>query len=340
MDDISAADMRPAADLEELFVQTELVHMIWAAARLGIADLLKDGPLPAAELAAATGTHERSLYRLLRALASCGLFREDAQGRFALTASVDPLRRDAPNSVHTYAANAGSDASLQTWADLAYSLRTGKPAFEHIFGKGHFEYLSEQPEMAQLFNDAMTGNDMDAAAIVAAHDFSPYKKIVDVGGGHGAMLARILDQSTRSYGVLFDTPQVVAGAAGAIDVHIGQGRAEKVAGDFFAGVPAGGDAYVLKWIVHDWDDERAITILRNCRQAMAPDGRVLLMETVIPARNALWSAARIDIIMLLFYGGAERTEAEYADLLQKAGLVLVKSIPTARPFSILEAVPI
>jgi hypothetical protein len=139
MDDTSAADMRPAAYLEELFVQTELVHMIWAAARLGVADLLKDGPLPAAALAAATGTHERSLYRLLRALASCGLFREDAQGLFSLTTSIDPLRRDAPDSVHTYAAYAGSDASLQTWANLAYSIRTGSSAFEHIFGKGHYE---------------------------------------------------------------------------------------------------------------------------------------------------------------------------------------------------------
>jgi hypothetical protein len=194
--------------------------------------------------------------------------------------------------------------------------------------------------MAELFNDAMTGNDMDAAAIVAAHNFSPYRKVVDVGGGHGSLLARILDQSTRSYGVLFDTAQVIASAAGAIDVHIGHGRAEKVAGDFLTSVPAGGDAYVLKWIVHNWDDERAITILRNCRQAMAPDGRVLLMETVVLPHNALWSAARIDITMLLFYGGAERTEAEYTDLLQKAGLALVKSIPTTRPFSILEAAPI
>jgi hypothetical protein len=178
----------------------------------------------------------------------------------------------------------------------------------------------------------------NAAAIIDAHDFSAYRKIVDIGGGNGTLLAHILEQNPQLSGVLFDAPSVIVGAAGAIDTQVNQGRAEKVAGDFFEAVPSGGDAYVLKYIIHDWDDERAIMILKNCRQAMAENGRVLLVEVVIPAGNAPSSGKFLDLEMLLYFYSRERTEAEYRDLLQRAGLELIRITPTASQFSIIEAV--
>ncbi len=338
MTDPTNLDAPPAAYLRQLIGDTGFVYSILLAAQLGIADLLKNGPLSIADLAQASGTHSRSLYRILRALASRSIFSEDTDGCFSLTALADPLRSDAPDSVRTFALFTGSEANLQTWAHLAYTVHTGKPAFEHIYGKGWFDYLEEQPEMAQIFNDMMTGGTIsDAAAIIEAHDFSVYRKIVDVGGGHGALLAHMLEQSSQSFGVLFDAPAVIAGASGALDDFVTRGRAEKVPGDFFETVPDGGDAYVLKYIIHDWDDERAIRILKNCRQAMAENGRVLLVELVVPAGNAPSPAKMLDLMMLLYFHSRERTEAEYRDLLKQAGLKLIKTTPTASPFSIIEA---
>jgi hypothetical protein len=329
--------MPPAAYLSQLIGNTGFVHAILVAANLGLADLLKDGPLSIADLAEATGTHAGSLYRMLRALASRGIFSEDADRRFSLTALADPLRSDAPDSIHNWARFVGSEAEMQTWAHLSYSVRTGKPAFEHVFGESWFDYLDEQPEMARIFNKLMTdGSTSDAAAIIESYDFSVYRKIVDIGGGHGALLARILEQAPQSSGVLFDAPSVIAGAT-AIDTQVNQGRAEKVAGNFFEAVPNGGDAYVMKYIIHDWDDERAIAILKNCRQAMAENGRVLLVEMVIPAGNAPSPGKFLDLEMLLYFSSRERTEAEYRDLLQQAGLELITITPTASPFSIIEA---
>ena len=340
MSDPTSIEFPPVAYLSQLIGNTGYVHAILVAANLGLADLLKDGPLSIADLAEATGTHARSLYRMLRALASRGIFSEDADGRFSLTALADPLRSDAPDSIHNWALFVGSEAELQSWAHLSYSVRTGKPAFEHIFGKGWFDYLDEQPEMARIFNNLMSGGSTsDAAAIVEAHDFSVYRKIVDIGGGHGALLAHILEQNPQSSGVLFDAPSVIVGATGAIDTQVNQGRAERVAGNFFEAVPNGGDAYVLKYIIHDWNDERAIMILKNCRQAMAENGRVLLVEMVIPARNAPSPGKFLDLEMLLYFYSRERTEAEYRDLLQQAGLELITITPSASPFSIIEAAP-
>jgi hypothetical protein len=337
MSDPTSAALPPVAYLSQLIGNTGYVHAILVAANLGLADLLKNGPLSVADLAEATGSHAGSLYRMLRALASRGIFSEDADRRFSLTALADPLRSDAPDSIHNWALFVGSEAELQTWAHLSYSVRTGRPAFEHVFGKSWFDYLDEQPEMARIFNKLMTdGSTSDAAAIIEAYDFSVYRKIVDIGGGHGALLARILEQATQSSGVLFDAPSVIAGAT-AIDTQVNQGRAEKVAGSFFEAVPNGGDAYVLKYIIHDWDDERAIVILKNCRQAMAENGRVLLVEMVIPAGNAPSPGKFLDLEMLLYFYSRERTEAEYRDLLQQAGLELITITPTASPFSIIEA---
>lgn len=339
MSDTTNIDMPPATYLRQLIDNTGFVHAILVAANLGLADLLKNGPISIADLAEATGTHAGSLYRMLRALASRGVFREDTDGRFSLTALADPLRSDAPDSIHNWALFVGSEAELQTWAHLSYSIRTGKPAFEHIFGKGWFTYLDEQPEMAKIFNNLMANaSSSNAAAIIDAHDFSAYRKIVDIGGGNGTLLAHILEQNPQLSGVLFDAPSVIVGAAGAIDTQVNQGRAEKVAGDFFEAVPSGGDAYVLKYIIHDWDDERAIMILKNCRQAMAENGRVLLVEMVILDGNTPSPGKFLDLEMLLYFYSRERTEAEYRDLLQQAGLELITITRTASPFSIIEAV--
>lgn len=244
MSETTHMDMPPAAYLSQLIDNTEFVQTIFVAAKLGIADLLKDGPRSMAALAQATSTDSGSLYRMMRALASRGMFSKDADGRFSLTALADPLRSDAPDSIRTWALFAGSESNLRTWANLYYSVRTGQSAFEHVYGKAWFEYLDEQPEMAQIFNDLMTrGSASDGAAIADRHDFSDYRTIVDVGGGHGALLALVLDRNTTSSRVLFDAPQVIASAKGAIDDHVAQGRAEKVAGDFLEAVPSGGHSH-------------------------------------------------------------------------------------------------
>jgi gamma-glutamylcyclotransferase (GGCT)/AIG2-like uncharacterized protein YtfP len=211
---------------------------------------------------------------------------------------------------------------------------------DHVYGKPFFDYLAEQPAFAKIFNDVMTRESSDeGASIAAAHDFSGYRRIVDVGGGHGALLAAVLNRYPGPVGVLFDLPDVVATAHGAIDRHIAAGRVEKLAGDFSEAVPPGGDAYLLKWIVHDWDDEAAIRILTKCRTVMPPAGKVLLVEVVIPQGTAGSDATRLDTTMLVFTGSRERTEREYRELLHRAGLTLLAITPTASPFSILEATP-
>ncbi|MBB6048803.1 methyltransferase [Armatimonas rosea] len=320
----------PAAYLSQRIADLGFTQCLLLAVQLGIADLLEDEPLALQVLATATNTHAPSLYRVLRALASRGVFQEEPDGRFALTPLADPLRKRSPQSLHTWALFAGGESERLCWANLEYSVRTGKPAFEHLYGKGWFDYLEEQPEQAKIFNDLMTGGSAaDGAAILAAHDFSVYRKIVDVGGGHGALLGQILAQSPQATGVLFDAPSVIAGA------HLE--RAECVGGDFFAAVPEGGDAYVLKYIIHDWDDARARQILQNCRRAMAPGGKVLLVEIVLPPGNTPSQGKFLDLTMMLYFHSRERTEEEYRVLLAEAGLRLVRTTPTTGNFSILEA---
>ena len=338
MADTSAVE--PTEYLRRLFDDVEFCYLVVVAAQLGVADLLASGPQSMADLSAATGVDAQSLYRVLRALASRGLFREDDDQRFSLTTLAEPLRQDAAHSIRPQALWSGSEAYRRTWGHLAYSVRTGEPAFDHVYGKPFFDYLVEQPAFAKIFNDVMTSASSDeGASIAAAHDFSGYRRIVDVGGGHGALLTAVLDRHPGPLGVLFDLPDVVETVHGAIDSHVAAGRVEKVAGDFSEAVPRGGDAYLLKWIVHDWDDEAAIRILTNCRTAMAPAGKVLLVEVVIPQGTAGTDATRLDTTMLVFTGSRERTEREYRDLLHRAGLTLLTITPTASPFSILEATP-
>jgi hypothetical protein len=331
--------VEPADYLRQLLDALEFAHLVVVAAQLGIADFVASGPVPVADLAEATGSDRQSLYRLLRALASRGIFLEHEDKQFSLSALADPLRKDAPDSVRGQALWDGSEENLRTWAGLSHSVLTGEPAFEHVYGKSFFDYLAEHPELGRIFEGVMTRSSTDeGAAIAEVHDFSRYRTVVDVGGGHGALLAAILDRYPTPSGVLFDLPDVIGNAHGAIDRHVASGRVKKVAASFFDDLPAGGDAYLLKWIVHDWADEEAVHILTNCRSAMAPGGRVLLVEFVIPQGAAAADMTRLDATMLVFTGSRERTESEYAELLQRAGLKLLTTHPTASAFSMLEAV--
>ncbi len=328
---------------------TQLIQMIFGfmpaqaiatAAKLGIADLLKDGPRPVEDLAQATRTHGRSLYRLLRALASVGVFAEDADGRFRLTEMAEPLRSDVPESLRAFSIYFGADFHMRVWEDLLYSVTHGQPVFQHIHNKGVFEYFEDHPGHAKIFNDAMTSFSASVSEpIVRAYDFSGIGKIADVGGGHGLLLSAILNEHPAMKGVLYDAPSVIGGAKNLLDAQGVGARCELVAGDFFQSAPAA-EAYIMKHIIHDWEDEKSIKILRNCHGAMTGKGKVLVVEMVVPEGNAPSPGKFIDLEMLLFLHGYERTEKEYAALFEKGGFKLTRVVPTESPYSIVEGVRI
>jgi hypothetical protein len=328
----------PEAVLTQMAFGALLTQALYVAAKLGVADLLAAGPRPVSELAAATGTHERSLYRVLRSLAGAGVFREAGERVFELTPLAEPLRSDAPASVRNGMIFMGEQWHFQVWGNMMHSVRTGRPAWGHTHGAEVFEYFAANPDHGEIFNGAMT--DMSAATapvVVEAYDFSGFRQLADIAGGHGYLLAQILKANPGLSGVLFDVPQVVEGAGPLLEREGVAGRVERVAGDFFASVPAA-DAYVLKHIIHDWDDERAALILKNINAAMGPEGRVLIVETVVPEGNEPHYSKLLDLEMLASPGGVERTAGEYAALLAAAGLRLSRIVPTRSPFSVVEAV--
>jgi precorrin-6B methylase 2 len=314
---------------------------LYLAVKLGIADLLKDGPKPSEELARATGMHAPSLYRVLRALASVGVFAEDQQGRFALTPLAATLQTDLPGSLRAFALAELDEDHYAAWGDLPHSVRTGEVAFDHLFGMDVWQYRARHPEEGRVFDEAMTSfSSVVNAAIVASYDFSSINKIVDVGGGDGSLIAAILRANPSMQGVLFDLlPHVIAKAEQRIEKEGLIGRCQVVAGDFFDAVPRGGDAYLLKWVIHDWDDERGVALLRNCRHAMAKDGRLLLAEAVIPLDNSPSFHKFMDLTMLVMTGGRERTETEYRALLAAAGFRLTRIVPTPSEMRVIEGVP-
>ena len=334
-------EVPPAARLMEMIFSPIPAQALSVAAKLGVADLLTDQAKSADELAPALGVKARPLYRLLRALASIGVFVEDASGRFHLTPLAEPLRSDAADSVRSFAIYFGADWHRRVYSELGYSVQTGQPAFEKIYGKPFFDYLAENPEPAKDFNDAMTSSSAsDSAAVVNAYDFTGINRLVDVGGGHGALLAAILANNPQMNGVLFDAPSVVAGAGDIIAAHGVSQRCEVVGGDFFASVPTGGDAYIMRHIIHDWDDERALTILKNCHQAMTENGRLLVVEIVITEGNTPSLGKFLDLAMLVLVNSFERTAAEYSTLFAQAGFKLTRIVPTPSPHSVIEAVPV
>ena len=331
----------PAATLLHLMTGYRAMQALYVAARLGIADLLKDGARGSEELARATGADARALHRLLRALASLGVFGEDADGRFAPSELGALLRSDVPGSLRAAAIFFGDERNWHAWGKLERSVMSGEPVRGPRGTQVFLEESARDPEGAALFNAAMTSlTSAFDAAVTAAYDFSRLGTLADVGGGQGALISGILAANPTLRGILFDIPPVIESARGRI-VEAGlAGRCELVAGDFFASVPAGGDAYVLKWVIHDWDDEHSVAILGSCRRAMARDGRLLLVERVVPERvdqSADTQGIVLgDLNMLLWTGGRERTAAEYRALLASGGFTLARIVPTATQLSIIE----
>jgi len=303
---------------------------------LGIADLLADGERSVEHLAAATGSNSDALYRVLRLLAPEGVLREVRPGFFHLTEIGAVLRSGQPGP-RDFVRMTNSEPYL-AFGQLLYSVRTGKPAFDKVFGSSRFEWLSEHPEQAGLFQRAMVALSQGSnEAVAEAYDFGPFSRVVDVGGGHGQLLSLVLARNPHISGVLFDLP---SGAAAAQQGTGGElPRTEFVAGDFFESLPAG-DIYMIKKVIHDWDDARASVILQNCRKAMLPNGKVLVAETLVPEGDEPAQIKNIDVVMLAVTGGRERTEAQYASLFESTGLKLDRVIQTRGPISVLEASPV
>jgi hypothetical protein len=316
------------------------------AARLGLADLLRDGPRSARDLAAATQAHAPSLARVLRLLASVGVFAELPDGTFALTPLGEPLRSDVPGSVRALVLMFAGVEAQDAWKDLEHCVRTGEASFRRSAPGTSSPYalMAGSPELTALFDQAMaTFAPWTAAAVAAAIDFSAFGKVVDVGGGNGALLIAILKACPALTGVVFDQPHAAARAREQVAAAGLSGRCEVIAGSFFDGVPPGADAYLISNVLVDWDDERAAAILRNCRAAMPPHGQVLILEEVYPARVDLSdqcrSVAAIDVLMLVCTGGRHRSEEEFRGLLAASGLRLSRVVPTAAGVSVVQGEP-
>jgi hypothetical protein len=327
----------PAAMIE-MILAGWTSQAITVAAQLGVADALTDGPLPIDQLAARVDADADALRRLLRALISRGVFRYRRDGRYELNSLADTLRSDAPASMKSAARFYGSQEQRERWTLLVDSVRTGTSVVPALRGKSSFDYFADEPELAELFNQTMTSvSEMTDATVVAGYDFGAYPTIVDVGGGHGPLLAAILAAAPASRGVLYDLPLVVSNAPSLLRE---QGVADRVViaeGSFFDSVPRDGDAYVLKNIIHDWPDDTAVQILRNVRAAAGSRTTVLLVEFVIPNHNREFPGKWVDLEMMLNLGARERTAAEYRDLLSQAGFRMTRVVQTASPLSVVEA---
>jgi hypothetical protein len=320
------------------FRATQLLHV---AAKLGLADLLHAGPQSAQALAAQTRCDPDALYRVMRALTNIGILTELPQRQFELTPLGESLRSDSEGSLRDAAVLYGEAWLWNAYGELMYSVRTGEPAFDAVHGMSFFKYLHEAPTAAERFNAAMTAfSAQETEAVLAAYDFTPYRVVADVGGGHGRLLAAILRTSPETQGMLFDLPDVCTGARPMLESTGLFPRTTLVSGDFFRCVPPGAQLYVLKSVIHDWDDEKAQRILANCRAAMTPQARLLLIERVVGEANEVAEAKLFDINMLAMLGGRERTRGEYRALLGAAGLRMTRMLATASPLSIIEAAPI
>jgi hypothetical protein len=336
----AAEVLPPHAQLIQMTMSYWPPRMLYVAAKLGLADRLASGAQSADTLAGQTGTHAPSLYRMLRALASLGVFTEQAGRRFALTPLGEALRSDAPGAAHATILTMGSDWIWRALEQFPYSIETGKTGFEKALGEPIFDWLAKRPEEASLFSQTMIGvHGMEPAAVAEAYDFRELKTVVDVGGGSGNLLTTILQKQPGPRGVLFDLPHVVDHARPLIE---SRGLADRVSietGSFFEKVPAGGDAYLLSHIIHDWTEELCLRILGNCRKVMGPASKLLIIEMVLPPGDTFHPGKMLDMTMLLVPGGQERSEQEYKELLAKAGFELTRVVPTQSPVSVVEAVP-
>jgi hypothetical protein len=339
-DGSSQPDANAYATLRQ-WLQYTRVPMLGVAAQLGISDLLGNGPQPVSVLAQATATHAPSLHRLLRALAALGVFTEDVDGCYALAPMGACLRSDAPGSLRATAIWAAAPWNWASWGELLFSVETGKPAFDRLYGMNYWEYLDANPEAGAIFNQHLAAARPERHdAVVAAYDFSAIRTLVDVGGGYGQLLAAVLHACPELRGVLFDMPSAVEQAGTTLASAGVAERCELVGGDMFTAELPRGDAYVFSNVLHDWGDDQSDTILRNCRKATSRDARVLLIEQVMTPGSTPVSTLLNDINMLrLLPGGRQRTEAEFRHMLGRAGFRLTSVIPTASDASILECVP-
>lgn len=331
----------PPATLLQMLTGCWISQALYVVATLGIADLLREGPRSYVTLAEATQTHSGALYRILRALASVGVFAEAEERRFTLTPLAELLRSDVPGSLRAFAIMLGTREHWRAWEGALHSVKTGEPAFDHVFGMPLFQYFAMHPESARVFDHAMTSRGaQENAAILGAYDFSAAHKLVDVGGGQGTLLSSILAAYPDARGVLFDLPHVIAAVRERAARTADMMRCEYLPGDFFAMVPSGGDLYLLKKVIHDWGDQQAQQILTNCRKAISDTGRLLMIEPVIPRGNDAAFSKLLDLLMLVWNaGGRERTEDEHAALLKRAGFRQTRTLATTAGVWILEAIP-
>ncbi|SEP51323.1 Dimerisation domain-containing protein [Rhodospirillales bacterium URHD0017] len=328
----------PIPALSQMLATAWLAQALSVAARLGIADRLAGGPLAPDDLAAQLDTDSNATYRLLRALASAGIFEESPDGRFALTALAQPLRSDAPDSIRDYAIMVGERWVWASIGGLMHSVRTGAPSFDHLFGAPVFDYYTAHPEAGRIAGDGLKSiGRLQDNAVAAALDLRGAGHLVDVGGGQGGLLASLLTAHPDAEGVLFDLPHVVAKAAPVLAAAGVAERCKLESGDFFRAVPKGGQLYILRKVLHDWDDARARQLLAACREGMASGTWLVVAETTVPVGNASAYVKLLDLLMLTYAGGRERTEAEYRALLQATGFSVERILPTIASISLIEA---
>lgn len=316
-----------------------LAKAMHVAVQLGIPDLVDADPVSAKSLAEQTGMHEKSLYRLLRAIASIGIFKEVAPTQFVATDLSRYLRRDYPDTMRDMVLMMFTDSDWEAWERLDYSVRTGRSAFEYVHGVDCWTYMATHPEEYAVFNRAMTAiSDATNEPIVRAYNFSSIPVLADIGGGHGKLLATILQAHPSMQGILFDCPPVIEDAGKFINGTDVADRCQLVGGNFFEEVPAGADAYLLKHVLHDWDDEACRKILSTCSKVMRADAKLLIAEQVLPPINAPVGTVSADLSMLVGPGGCERTEQEYRTLLEASGFCVTGIYPTHVLHSVIEAI--
>lgn len=334
-------DQSAAYSLLDLIQGSVITQAISAAARLGIADVLGDGPLPAEEIAKRVGSDPEATYRLLRTLSGYSVFAVQPDGRFELTPMGDALRDKAPDSMRGLAMLMGHPLLWEDWGHLLTSVRTGEANLPKLRGMGAYEFLMANPEYAgEFFQGMRSMSESESDPVVAAYDFSEFRTIVDVVGGRGTLLAGILTQATGSRGVLYDSEVATADASSVLDAAGVGGRVTIENGGHFDKLPAGAGAYVLKHILHDFKEPDCLALLKNVREAIAPDGKMLVIEYVLNGNNERHIGNIIDLWLLLLLGAKERTLPQYSELFAKAGLKVTRTVPTTSPVSIIEAVPV
>ncbi len=327
----------PREDLNRLISGFWMTQAIYVVVRLRIPDLLAAGPRTADELASESDSHPRSLYRLLRALSSNCVFHEDTDHRFSLTPLSECLRRDGPASMAGLAWMRG-DWQYRAWGDLLHNVQTGETAFNHVFGEPLFDFLRHTPENAAIFDQGMVGvHSRETEAMLAAFDFSDIDVLADIGGGNGSVLAAVLTKNSTLKAILFDRADVIDRAKANLAQTGVADRVQFIAGDFFHSVPSGADAYFLRHIIHDWNDDQSRTILKNCRDAMPRNGRLLIAEFVLPDGPEPFHGKWFDLAMMTVTGGQERTDSEYRKLLDECGFAWRRVVPTATELSVIVA---